>query len=198
VRRLVLATANPGKLRELKRLLGDVPFEVLGAAEAGCALEVEEDGETYAENAQIKARAVAAACGELALGDDSGIEVDALGGRPGLHSARYGGPGLDDRGRLELLLQELDGVPGEARTARYRAVVALAEPEGPAQRFEATWEGRIALAPRGKRGFGYDPIFEIADGRTAAELDDAEKDRVSHRGIATRLAAEYLRRLVPA
>jgi XTP/dITP diphosphohydrolase len=158
-------------------------------------LNPEETGCTYAENATMKARALAEAAGLVALADDSGIEVDALGGAPGMFSARYGGPGLDDAGRTQHLLEALQGVPDERRTARYRAVVAVAHPGGEVRLFEGVQEGRIAQAPRGERGFGYDPIFLIDDGRTNAELDDTEKDAVSHRGVAVRAAAEYLRGL---
>lgn len=193
--RLLLATSNPGKVREFQRLLAKAPVEVVTPAEAGLSLDVVEDGETYAANAAKKAAAYARAGDCLALADDSGIEVDALGGRPGVFSARYGGEGLDDEGRNDLLLRELDIFPDEARTARYQAVVAVAWPDGQVELFCGTFEGRISRERRGTRGFGYDPLFVTADGRTAAELSDAEKDAISHRGIAMRLAAEYLRGL---
>ena len=193
----MLATGNPGKVRELRRMLAGVPFDVVGAGERDVPrLDVVEDGETYAENAAKKARAYATATGALALADDSGIEVDALGGRPGLRSARYGGEGLDDAGRTALLLHELESSAVEARAARFRAVVAIAMPgEDDVALFEGAVAGRIALAPRGAHGFGYDPVFELADGRTAAELSDCEWDAISHRGIAMRAAAAHLRTL---
>jgi XTP/dITP diphosphohydrolase len=197
VRSLVLATGNPGKVREFRRLLDGSGYRVLTPAEAGVAVDVVEDGATYAANAAKKARAVARAAGTLALADDSGIEVDALGGRPGMYSARYGTPDLDDDGRTALLLRELAGTPPARRTARYRAVVALAWPDGRTELFEGTMEGRIAEQPRGERGFGYDPVFLVADGRTAAELDDAEKDAISHRGQAVRAAVAWLREHCP-
>jgi len=195
-RRLLLATNNPGKVREFRRLLEGSGFEVVTPGEAGIALDVEETGKSYAENASLKARAFAEAGGCLALADDSGIEVDALGGGPGMYSARYGGPGLDDAGRTARLLEELRGVPAEKRTARYRAVVALAWPgaeETPL--FEGVQEGSIAFAPRGERGFGYDPVFLTNGdgGRVQAELPDEEKDAISHRGQAVRAAAAWLR-----
>jgi XTP/dITP diphosphohydrolase len=193
--RLLLATNNPGKVREFRRLLDGVPFEIVTPADLGLALEVEEDGSSYSENAALKARAFAKAGDSLALADDSGIEVDALGGKPGMHSARYGGPGLDDVGRTQLLLRELEGVAESERGARYRAVVAVADPSGGLHTFEATFEGRIGHEFRGERGFGYDPVFVTEGGRTAAELSDDEKDAVSHRGKAVRLAADYLRSL---
>lgn len=195
MRRLLLATNNPGKVREFRRLLGEIPFEVVTPADLRIELEVTEHGVTYADNAALKASAFADAGNCLALADDSGIEVDALDGEPGVRSARYGGPGLDDVGRAELLLQELRDVPDDQRTARYRAAIAIAEPgsDGRVVLFEDVFEGRIGHEFRGERGFGYDPIFVTEDGRTVAELSDAEKDAVSHRGKAVRAAAEYLR-----
>lgn len=190
--RLLLATNNPGKVREFRRLLAGAPFVVETPAEAGIALEVAETGSSYAENAALKARAFASASGRLALADDSGIEVDALDGAPGMYSARFGGDGLDDAGRTALLLEKLAGVPMERREARYRAVVAVADPDGSVELFEGVQEGRIGFAPRGERGFGYDPVFITEDGRVQAEIDDAEKDRVSHRGQAVRAALAWL------
>jgi XTP/dITP diphosphohydrolase len=195
--RLLLATNNPGKVREFRRLLDGSGFEITTPAEAGIRLNVDETGATYAENALLKARAFADASGLLALADDSGIEVDALDGRPGLYSARYGGDGLDDEGRVALLLRELEGVPDDERTGRFRAVIAIASSHGhgEARTFEGVEEGAIAHAPRGDRGFGYDPVFLVDGLRTQAELPDAEKDAVSHRGKAARLACAYLRTL---
>lgn len=190
--RLLLATNNPGKVREFRRLLAGAPFVVETPAEAGIALEVAETGSSYAENAALKARAFASASGRLALADDSGIEVDALDGAPGMYSARFGGDGLDDAGRTALLLEKLAGVPMERRGARYRAVVAVADPDGSVELFEGVQEGRIGFAPRGERGFGYDPVFITEDGRVQAEIDDAEKDRISHRGQAVRAALAWL------
>ena len=189
---LLLATNNPGKVREMRRLLAGEPFEVVTPADLGIALDVAEDGEGYAENATLKARAFAQAGGCLALADDSGIEVDALGG-PGPRSARYGGPGLDDAGRTQLMLRALEGLPDGARGGRYHAVVAIAWPEGRVECFEGTWEGSIGRELRGENGFGYDPIFRTPDGRSAAELSAGDKDAVSHRGQAVRAAARWLR-----
>ena len=203
--RLLIATNNPGKVRELRRLLDGCGFELVTPNEAGLALDVEETGMTYEENAVLKARAFANASGILALADDSGIEVDALDGAPGLFSARFGGPGLDDEARTALLLERLSGVPAPRRTARYRAVVALvapgssaASPAAPAaapQLFEGVQEGSIADAPRGTGGFGYDPVFLVDGDRTQAELGAAEKDAISHRGKAVRAARSYLESL---
>lgn len=193
-RRILLATNNPGKVREFRRLLEPFGFTVVTPAEAGLSIDVEESGGSYAENAILKARAFAEASGMTALADDSGIEVDALGGRPGMYSARYGGEGLDDRGRVDLLLHELRDVAPEKRTARYRAVVAIAFGDGGTGpvTFEGVQEGRIGFAPRGERGFGYDPVFLLADGRTQAEATDDEKDEISHRAQAVKAAARYL------
>jgi XTP/dITP diphosphohydrolase len=192
-RRLLLATNNPGKVREFRRLLAGAPFEVVTPAEAGIVLDPEETGATYAENAQLKARAFAEAGGCLALADDSGIEVDALEGGPGMYSARFGGPGLDDVGRTGLLLEKLNGVPKGGRSARYRAVVCIAWPgDGEPRCFEGVQEGSIGHAPRGDRGFGYDPVFLVDGARTQAEISDEEKDAISHRGQAVRAAAEWL------
>ncbi len=193
VSRLLLATNNPGKVRELRRLLADEPYTVITPAEAGIVLDVVEDGEGYAENATLKAVAFAEAGGCAAMADDSGIEVDALDGGPGARSARFGGPGLDDAGRTALLLQSLSETPPEQRGARYRAVVAIAWPDGRLERFDGVWEGSIGYEPQGEGGFGYDPIFRTPDGRSAADLTATEKDAVSHRGQAVRAAAHWLR-----
>lgn len=193
MQRLLLATNNPGKVREFKRLLANVPYEVVTPRDLGIELDVVEDGDGYAPNAIKKAAAFADAGGCAALADDSGIEVDALDRRPGYLSARYGGPGLDDEGRVQLLLQELRDVPDEKRGGRFRAVVAVAIPGEETRTFEGVVEGVIAREVRGAGGFGYDPIFVRPDGRTTAEYSDEEKDAVSHRGQAVRAAAAYLR-----
>jgi XTP/dITP diphosphohydrolase len=182
---LVLATLNPAKGRELVALLGDVPFEIRLLADVPGARLPDETGATYADNALVKARTAAALTGSLSLGDDSGLEVDALGGEPGLYTARFGGPGLDDRGRWRLLLERVRDVPPARRTARFRCVIALAGPARAENVVEGVAEGVIAEAPRGSHGFGYDPVFFYPPlGRTFAELSDEEKARVSHRGLA--------------
>ncbi len=185
-RRLVIASRNAGKVAELRRMLEawGVP-EVHGIAELSDAPEPLEDGATYIDNARIKAVSGAAATGLPTLADDSGLEVDALDGRPGVHSARYGGLGLDDRDRIARLLAELDGVPEVRRGAAFRAVVVLAWPGGRKVAAEGECRGGIAPAPRGSGGFGYDPVFVFpAFGRTFAEVSPAEKARVDHRGRA--------------
>jgi XTP/dITP diphosphohydrolase len=196
VRRLLLATNNPGKVRELRRLLAGSGFDIVTPADLGITLDVAETGSTYAENAATKARAFASAGHCLAFADDSGIEVDALGGRPGVFSARYGPAALDDAGRVQFLLHELEGVPPAARTARYRAFVAVADPDGAVTIFEGVQEGRIAAAPAGENGFGYDPVFLVDTRRTQAQVTDEEKDRISHRAKAVLAALDYLRSVV--
>ncbi len=192
-RRVVLATLNPGKLRELARLLGDLPIELLSLADIPGATLPEETGRTYADNALLKARAAQRLTGCAALGDDSGLEVDALGGAPGVHSARFGGAGLDDAGRVALLLERLRAVPAAKRTARFRCVIALVDEGGGEHTVEGVAEGEIAAAPRGASGFGYDPVFYYPPrGRTFGELTEREKEGVSHRALAARAARALL------
>ena len=182
---LVLATLNPHKGRELLSLLGTVPFQIKLLSEFPGAQLPEETGRTYAENALVKARTAAPLTSALALGDDSGLEVDSLGGAPGLHTARFGGSSLSDRERWELLLERLRDVPLARRTARFRCVIALARPARGEQVVEGIVEGVIAQAPRGNGGFGYDPVFFYPPlSRTFGEISDEEKQRVSHRGKA--------------
>ena len=186
---LLLGSANQGKLRELRTILGGLPVELVGLAEAGLGEppEVEETGDSFLENALLKARAYAAWSGLAAVADDSGLEVDALGGAPGVRSARYAGQGAGDRANLVKLLAALAGVPPERRTARFRCAAVLVDPEVGERHAEAAWEGRVLEAPRGSGGFGYDPVF-LPDGwdRTSAEVDQATKDAASHRGKAFR------------
>jgi XTP/dITP diphosphohydrolase len=185
----VVATANPGKAAEYRALLADLGYAVEGLA--GGVLPP-EGTTSYADNARAKAWAAVRATGAVALGDDSGLEVDALGGRPGLASARYGGPGLDDAGRTARLLAEVAGAA--SRTARFRCVLALVAPWGEEAVVEGVVEGVLAEAPRGAGGHGYDPIFlPPGTGRTFAEMEPAEKDRASHRGRAVARARPILR-----
>ena len=159
-------------------------------------MEVEETGDTFAENAILKAEAYCASAGVLTLADDSGLVVDALGGRPGVLSARYGGEGLTDAQRVELLLGEMDCVPWEERTARFRCVIALAWPGGRLETVEGVVEGIIQYEPEGSNGFGYDPIFHLPErGCTTAQLETSDKNRISHRGQAVRKAAKLLMEL---
>jgi XTP/dITP diphosphohydrolase len=192
-KRLVVATANPGKLREFRALLADLPFELCSLAELGLP-SPEETGATFLGNAMLKARHAAAASGCAAVADDSGIEVDALGGAPGIYSARYAGVGAGDAANNAKLISALRGVPPELRGARYRcALVFVAAADAPPRVAEAAWEGFILDAPRGAGGFGYDPYFWLPDlNKTAAELAPEEKNRLSHRGRAMRALREIL------
>jgi XTP/dITP diphosphohydrolase len=187
--RLLLASANQGKLRELRTILDGLPVELVGLAEAGLGEppEVEETGDTFLENALLKGRAYAAWSGLAAVADDSGLEVDALGGAPGVRSARYAGQRAGDQANLDKLLAALAGVAPERRTARFRCAAVLVDPAAGEWHAEAAWEGRLLDAPRGSGGFGYDPVF-LPDGwdRTSAEVDQATKDAASHRGKAFR------------
>lgn len=190
--RLAIASANAHKLREIVRICADWPVEwITSKHHGGPWPEVEEPHDTYLENALEKARAVAAALGMPSVADDSGIEVDALGGAPGPRSARYAGEDAGDDENLDALLRAVTTVPAPERTARYRCVAAIAWPDGRAVWAEGVCEGTIDLRPRGSRGFGYDPAF-VPEGRerTMAELTDEEKDRISHRGRAFRALRE--------
>jgi XTP/dITP diphosphohydrolase len=179
---LVVATGNPGKLVELRELLSGLDLQLRSLADLALPSPA-ETGETFAENADLKARAAAAAARTWALGDDSGLCVDALGGGPGLHSARYAATDEERRARL---LRELAGVPPERRGAHFFCAAALSAPDGRIFRAEGRVDGSIAAAPRGTNGFGYDPLFLPVEtpGRTLAELPSAEKNRLSHRGRA--------------
>jgi XTP/dITP diphosphohydrolase len=192
--RIAIASHNAHKLREIGRICADWPVEWLTVENhEGPWPDVEETGSTYLENARLKARAGAAALGDPALADDSGIEVDALGGRPGPRSARFAGEDATDEQNLDALIRALKGVPSAGRTARYRCVGVLAFPDGSEMQAEGICEGILVPRPRGERGFGYDPIFVPGGGdRTMAELGDEEKDRISHRGRAFRALREAL------
>ena len=193
--RLVLATGNAGKLRELREILGPWDVDVRPQSEFTHA-HAAETGLSFVENALLKARHAAGASGLPAIGDDSGLEVDALRGAPGIHSARYATPMASDADNNLKLLDELAAVPAAARGARFRcAMVYLRWPLDAAPLIaQAAWEGRILRAPVGVHGFGYDPLFEVAGtGRSAAQLDPAEKNRISHRGQALRALLLALR-----
>ena len=204
--RLLLASANQGKLRELRTILDGLPVELVGLAEAGLGEppEVEETGDTFLENALLKGRAYAAWSGLAAVADDSGLEVDALGGGPGVRTRRYAGEDATDADNNDKLLAELDGVPAHRRGARYVCVLALALPGDAGPRggvpsifTRGTCRGRIATAPRGSGGFGYDPIF-LPDGfgQTTAEMTAEAQDAISHRGRAFRALTPFISRLV--
>jgi len=193
--KLLLATNNRGKARELKELFQELPFELVLPGELGITAEVDETGSSLEENARLKATVLAKESRLLALADDSGLEVDALGGEPGPLSARYAGEGASDKERVEFLLAKLKGVPREKRTARFRCVIAIATPEGKVELCFGECQGLITFGPSGEKGFGYDPVFYFPGlDKTMAELPLDVKNKVSHRGAAAREAVEYLRR----
>ncbi|MBN1316925.1 MAG: RdgB/HAM1 family non-canonical purine NTP pyrophosphatase [Anaerolineales bacterium] len=190
---LLIATFNPGKVLEYDKLLAGLEINCVGPADLGLDLDVTESGVTFLENATLKAVAFARAGRELGidltLADDSGLEVDALDGRPGVHSARFGGPGLTDADRWILLLEELGSTPWHERTARFRCTIGLATPDEQVTIVDGVLEGFIAYQPAGSNGFGYDPIFYLPDlDCTLAQLESEEKNRISHRGNAARSA----------
>lgn len=190
----IIATHNVKKLAELERILTPLGISVQTASQAGFTLpEVDETGTTFAENARLKAESAMRATGRPAVADDSGLVVDALGGAPGVYSARYAGPDASDRDRYEKLLCELADVPDDRRTARFVSAVCCVFPDGTSIDVTGACEGRIARAPRGDGGFGYDPVFLVGD-RSYAELTAAEKDEISHRGRALRALQDALRR----
>jgi XTP/dITP diphosphohydrolase len=190
MKRLVLATSNPNKAREMREMLAGCGWEI-GAAPPDAA-GVDETGETFAENARLKALAVAKATGTIALADDSGLAVDALNGAPGIRSRRWAGEDADDAERNARLLEALTSVSPAQRTARFVCAACIASPDGMLWEGEGEVRGAVADAPRGDGGFGYDPVFLLPDGRTMAELGAPEKNAVSHRGRALRAASAWL------
>lgn len=194
---LLVATHNAGKAREYAHLLSDLPVKVVWLEQVGVDEVAQETGATFAENALLKAQFYAARTNLLTWADDSGLEVDALGGRPGVHSAHYGGEGLSDRERYTALLREMEGIPMDRRTARFRCVVAIARPNGEVWTVEGTIEGIILTAPRGDHGFGYDPIFWVPSlNATLAELPIEVKNRISHRALAAGQARRIMEQLL--
>jgi XTP/dITP diphosphohydrolase len=194
---IVLATRNRGKVREMQALLVGLPVRTRTLDDLPDVPILPETGDTFEANAREKAELVVRLTGCISIADDSGIEIDALGGAPGVQSATFLGPSATDEDRNLWVLRKLGGVAGGLRTARYRAVIAVAAPDGSARTFEGTCEGRIAEAPRGEGGFGYDPIFVVpAYGRTMAELPAEIKNQISHRAKAIASARGYLESLV--
>jgi XTP/dITP diphosphohydrolase len=196
--RLLIASTNPHKLQEFREIFVNLPYELVSPAELDVQVSVEETGTTFAQNAVLKALAYADAAGMLALADDSGLEIDALGGEPGIYSARWAGVATPYKERFRILAERLAGVPEQQRTARYRAAIALAQPapHGLYEVVEGTLEGRIAAQPRGTGGFGYDPIFYVLElEKTVGELASEQKHRISHRARAAAQACDALLRL---
>jgi XTP/dITP diphosphohydrolase len=198
--KLLIATNNLHKIGEYQEILAELPVELTYPANEGLTLDPEETGTTFEENALIKARAFVEASGLPTLADDSGLEVDALGGEPGVYSARYGNTARYDQiGRYQLVLDKLTAknLPWAERTARFRCVVAVARDGGTIDTVEGTVEGFIAYEPQGSGGFGYDPIFYVPEfDRTLAQMTSAEKHRISHRGRAARAALPLIKRLI--
>ena len=190
-RKFVLATHNPGKLKEMTAILSDLGIQVVSPADVGITVDVEETGATFEENAMLKARAICEASGLPAIADDSGLCVDALNGGPGVYSARYGGEELDDRGRYQLLLNAMRGQT--TRAAHFACAIACAFPNGDTLTAEGRCDGAIAFAPMGEGGFGYDPVFLVPEkGKTFGQLTAEEKSARSHRGKALASFVEKL------
>ena len=194
--KLLLATNNQAKVREYRSLLQNIPFELVTLAEEGITATVSEVGESLEENARLKATVLATQSQLLTLADDSGLEVDALGGEPGRLSARYAGEGASDRDRVNYLLSRLKGVPWPKRSARFRCIIAIAAPGGKVEFCSGECRGFITFEPRGEQGFGYDPVFYLPElDKTMAELPLETKNQVSHRGQAARKVPQVLERL---
>jgi XTP/dITP diphosphohydrolase len=197
VREIVVATANPGKLREVRESLGDMEVQILSLTDLSPLPPVKEDGRTIRENALKKARGAARHTGILTIADDSGLEVDHLGGEPGVRSARFAGEAATDAENNRKLLQRLEGVPSAQRGAAFRCVIAVVDPKGQEAWVEGTCRGVIGEQERGTQGFGYDPLFIIHEsGKTLAELPLVEKNKISHRGKALAALKEVLKDLL--
>ncbi len=196
IKRIIFATGNAGKIREIKEIMGDMNIPIISMKEAGIVSDIEENGTTYEENATIKAKAVAALAeeGDLVMADDSGLEIDYLNKEPGIYSARYLGEDTSYRIKNRNLIDRLSGVPDEKRTARFVCAIAAVLPDGKVLTTRGVIEGRIGYEEAGQGGFGYDPIFYVPElGKTTAELTEEEKNDVSHRGRALRAMKEELK-----
>lgn len=195
-KRIVFATGNAGKIKEIQMILADMGLEVISMKEAGITVDIEENGSTYEENALIKARAVAAFTDDIVMADDSGLEIDYLNQEPGIYSARYLGEDTPYSVKNQSLIERLSGVPDEKRSARFVCAIAAVLPSGREITVRAAIQGRIGYEEKGQGGFGYDPIFYVPEfGKTTAELSGEEKNSVSHRGKALRLMKEELKKL---
>lgn len=185
--KIIFATGNEGKMREIREILKELQVPVLSMKEAGVSLNIEENGSTFAENAEIKARAVWNCTGGIVLADDSGLVVDALGGEPGVYSARYMGEDTSYEIKNREIIRRLEAVSGQDRSARFVCIIAAVLPDGTVRKTEGTMDGMIAMEPAGEEGFGYDPILYIPEyGKTGAQLTMEEKNAISHRGKALR------------
>ena len=193
-RKVIFATSNEGKMKEVRAILEDLGMEVLSMKEAGIHVDVVEDGTTFEENAKIKAVAIQKVCGEIVLADDSGLEVDYLNKEPGIYSARYMGEDTSYRIKNQSLIDRLEGVEDEKRTARFVCAIAAAFPDGSVEVTRGTIEGRIGYEESGENGFGYDPIFYVPEyGCTTAQLSPEQKNEISHRGEALRMMKEVIK-----
>ena len=191
--RIIFATTNEGKMKEIRMIMSDLGVEILSMKEAGCSLDIVEDGESFEENAIIKARAVAGVCNDIVLADDSGLEVDYLNKEPGIYSARYLGEDTPYSVKNKSIIDRLDGVEDDKRTARFVCAIAAVFPDGTVRTTRGTREGRITEEPMGENGFGYDPIVYVPEfGRTTAQLTAEEKNKVSHRGKALEQMKTYI------
>ena len=192
-KRIIFATGNAGKMREIRMILEDLGIPVVSMKEAGVTADIEENGKSFEENAIIKARAIMELTGEIVMADDSGLEIDYLGGAPGIYSARFEGENTPYSIKNQIILNKLEGVPDEDRTARFVCAVAAAFPDGTEQVVRGTIEGMIGYESAGENGFGYDPIFFVPEYRcTTAEMSPEQKNQISHRGKALRMIAKYL------
>ena len=193
--KIIFATGNAGKMKEVREILKDLNVEILSMKEAGIQADVEENGKTFQENAVIKAREIMKISGEVVLADDSGLEIDYLNKEPGIYSARYMGEDTSYRIKNGNLIERLQGVPDEKRTARFVCAIAAAFPDGSVETTEGTIEGRIGYEEKGENGFGYDPIFYVPEfGCTTAELTGEQKNQISHRGKALEAMKEILKK----
>ena len=193
-RKVIFATSNEGKMKEVRAILEDLGMEVVSMKEAGISVDVVEDGTTFEENAVIKATEIQKVCGEIVLADDSGLEVDYLNKEPGIYSARYMGEDTSYKIKNQSLIDRLEGVEDEKRTARFVCAIAAAFPDGSVEVTRGTIEGQIGYEEKGENGFGYDPIFYVPEyGCTTAQLSPEQKNEVSHRGKALRLMKEVIR-----
>lgn len=194
---IIMATGNSNKVREIREMLDGSDLNIISMKDAGIDVEIIEDGLTFEDNARIKAETVRDACGKIVIADDSGLEIDFLGGEPGIHSSRFMGEDTSYDIKNAALLEKLDGVPDEKRSARFICAMAIAYPDRATSVFRGVFEGRIAYKSAGENGFGYDPIFYLPErGCTSAELLPEEKNSISHRGQALKMAVEELQKLV--